>query len=351
MKKIIVMAFAAVSCGMSGLTDEGVGELRISFDSVVEETVRSVTEIPDTSEFLLTVCDASGNIIYDGKYGGCPEKLEVRAGNYTVSARSIEFTKPAFSAPQFGDEQCAVVDKDGIVNVRLMCRQINSGVRLSISSAFLSAYPDGVLFLKSSKGKLMYSYKEKRTAYFNPGPVSLILSQNGKDEVMMTRELEPQEVVVIGVDVSGAEGASGKTGISMEVDTTRNWSSDRIILGEGGRGKTQETALNVAQARASAPMTDVWVSGYVVGGDLTSAGGSFEEPFKSRSNLILGPRSTTADRNVCIAVQIPAGSLREDLNLVDNPSLLGSKICIHGDLVEEYFSLVGLKNPDDCIIY
>lgn len=349
MKKIIVLAFAAVSCGMSGLTDEGVGELRISFDSVVEETVRSAMEIPDTSEFLLTVRDAAGNMIYDGKYGGCPEALEVRAGNYTVSARSIEFTKPAFSAPQFGDEQCAAVGKDGIVNVRLMCRQINSGVRLSISSAFLSSYPDGVLFLKSSKGKLMYSYKEKRTAYFNPGPVSLILSQNGNDEVMMTRELEPQEVVVIGVDVSGAGGASEKAGISMEVDTTRNWSADRVILGEGGQGKTQETALNVAQARVSAPMTDVWVSGYVVGGDLTSSGGSFEEPFKSRTNLILGPRSATEDRNVCIAVQIPAGSLRDELNLVDNPSLLGQKICLKGDLIDDYFNMTGLKNIKDLV--
>lgn len=335
--------FFAVSCG-SGLDVGGEGELRLSFDSAMANEVRSVTDIPDTSDFLLTVANSAGSLIYDGKYGDCPESMKVSAGNYTVTVKSAKFLKPAFDAPQYGDSQCIVVEKDGIVNVSLVCRQLNSGVKLSISPAFLTAYPDGVLFLKSSEGKLMYSYSEKRIAYFNPGPVSLMLSSSGVDELLMTRELESQEILVLGVGVSGNSASSQGRGICVAVDTTRNWTAETFVIGSGSGGASQGASVTVAQARTMAPASDVWVSGYIVGGDLTSSSGAFDTPFKSKTNLILGPRSTTVDRDVCIAVQLQSGSLRDKLNLVDNPSLLGKKVSLRGDLVTDYFNLVGLKN-------
>ena len=351
--RLTAVAFSAIlsvvvsSCDYTGFSDKGEGELRLAFSSVKGGEVRSVAEIPDTSDFLLTIVNSSGASIYDGKYGDCPESLKVSTGSYTVSVRSGEFAKPAFNSPIYGDSQCVVVEKDGIVNVGLVCRQLNSGVRLSISPQFLTAYPDGVLILKSTDGKLMFSYSEKRIAFFNPGPVSLILNRTSGDEVLMTRELEPQEILVLGVGVSGNETVAQGKGITVAVDTTRNWTKDTFVIGGSGGGGASDDALSVAQARTMAPLEDVWVSGYIVGGDLTSASGSFEEPFKSKTNLILGPRSTTKDRSVCIAVQIPTGSLRDKLNLVDNPSLLGEKVCLHGDLVTDYFNMIGLKNLDD----
>lgn len=352
---LIAVAFSAIvsvmvmSCESAGLADKGEGELRLAFSSVTWGEVGAVTEIPDTSDFLLSIENASGASIYNGKYGDCPESLKVSAGSYTVTVRSSEFTKPAFNSPQYGDSQCVVVKKDGIVNVALVCRQLNSGVRLSISPQFLNAYPDGVLFLKSAEGKLMFSYSEKRIAFFNPGPVSLVLNRNSSDEVLMTRELEPQEILVLGVGVSGAAEQPQGNGISVAVDTTRNWTQESFVIGEGAGGTSSDDALSVAQARAMAPLEDVWISGYIVGGDLTSASGSFQEPFKYKTNLILGPRSATTDRSVCIAVQLPSGAFRDRLNLVDNPSLLGQKVCLHGDLVVDYFNLTGLKNLDDMV--
>lgn len=357
MKRMFMAAYAlaaflgVVSCESALSSETGEGELRISFESLVDPEVRAVTEIPDTSDFLLSVANSAGTSMYEGKYGDCPESMKVAAGNYIVSVRSGDFEKPAFASPQYGDSQCVVVEKDGIVNVGLVCRQLNSGIRLSIAPAFLTAYPDGVLFLKAAEGRLMYSYSEKRVAYFKPGPVSLILNRSGKDEVLMTRELAPQEILVLGVGVSNVQSSSEGKGLTISVDTTRTWISDRLTIGEGtvNSGVSPEKALTVAQARTMSPLNDVWVSGYIVGGDLTSASGAFEEPFKSRSNLILGPRSTTSDRNSCIAVQLSAGSLRDELNLVDNPSLLGRKVCLRGDLVSSYFNLTGLKNLEDVV--
>ena len=71
---------------------------------------------------------------------------------------------------------------------------------------------------------------------------------------------------------------------------------------------------------------------------------SFEAPFQSRTNLVLGPRSSTSDKKSCLSVQLPAGSLRDALNLVDNPSLLGRKVSLKGDIVDAYYGIPGLKN-------
>ena len=186
---MLAVFWSAVSCESALSGETGEGELRISFESMVAPEVRAVTEIPDTSDFLLTVANSAGTSMYEGKYGDCPESMKVAAGNYIVSVRSGDFEKPAFASPQYGDSQCVVVEKDGIVNVGLVCRQLNSGIRLSIAPAFLTAYPDGVLFLKAAEGRLMYSYSEKRVAYFKPGPVSLILNRSGKDEVLSALNL------------------------------------------------------------------------------------------------------------------------------------------------------------------
>ena len=105
--------------------------------------------------------------------------------------------------------------------------------------------------------------------------------------------------------------------------------------------------MTVAQAMEAAGEKDVWVCGYIVGGDLTSASASFSEPFTSRTNLLLGPRSSSSSRSSCMSVHLPAGSVRDRLNLVDNPHLLGCKVYLKGDIEASYFGLTGLKNTSE----
>ena len=105
--------------------------------------------------------------------------------------------------------------------------------------------------------------------------------------------------------------------------------------------------MTVAQARTSAGAEDVWISGYIVGGDLSSSSASFESPFKSRTNIVIGPKSTTSNRFSCLSVQLPSGHLRETLNLVDNPGNHGRKILLKGNVVEAYYGMPGVKNITD----
>lgn len=342
---LTVLSFLLPACNLLGTAEAGgLGELRVSFARDQETLTRSGFNIPDTSDFILNVKDSDGKSVYEGLYGACPESLSLPSGSYTVSVISEEFEKPAFSRPQFGDEQCVVVPSGGSINVRLVCSQTNAGIRLVVDPGFLFSYPDGVLILKSSTGRIVYGYSEKRVAYFKPGDVSLVLNQGTTDQVLMTRTLSAKEILELKVGVSG-ESQSSAGSMSVVVDTTRTWlKGEYIIGGESSGGADVSAALTVADARNSVGSESVWVSGYIVGGDLTSSSASFKKPFNSRTNLLIGPRSTTSDRNSCMSVQLPSGELRDALNLVDHPSLLGRKIYLRGDIVEAYYGLPGIKN-------
>lgn len=341
----ILAAVVTQSCNLLGDASSGEGELRISFARAQELLTRTVSAIPDTSDFILAVMDSKGKYVYEGPYGASPESMSLKAGSYTVRIISEEFSRPAFSKPQFGDEQCVVISDGDVVDLKLVCRQMNAGIRLKIDPAFLDKYPDGSLILKSSFGRLLYGYSEKRIAYFAPGSISLVLTDRGVDEILLTRTLEAQDILELKIGVSGSGDVSQdpgrQGGISVAVDTSRVWLSEEYVL---GGSPSSGSVLSVADAMSHLGEEDLRVSGYIVGGDLTSSSASFSKPFSSRTNIIIGPRSSTKDKSICLSVQLPSGDVRDDLNLVDNPALLGRKVCLRGDLVEAYYGIPGIKN-------
>lgn len=339
------------SCGRLG-DDYETGGCRLSvfFSEGSEILTRSYMNIPDTNDFHLKVLKSSGEPIYDGPYGDCPEVLDVSPGSYTVSVRSAEFSKPAFDFPVFGDDQCVMVQSGGHVCVNLVCTQMNSGVRLDISKEFKSSYSDAVLLLKSANGSLMYSFAEKRTAYFMPGAVSLMMSRGAVDDVLAVRELNACEMLLLKVLAPSAESET-MCGMTVSVDTSRVWVMQDCVAGSTSSFGDEENAMTIADARKAIGQEDVWVSGYIVGGDLTSASASFSAPFKSASNLLIGPRSVVTDRESCMSVQLPDNEVREVLNLVEHPELLGRRVCLKGDIVASYFGLCGIKNTEDFKLY
>lgn len=348
-----VSAMAAViSCERAGTDgDQAPGYLKISFPEEFYRAATASSELPDTNDFILDIRDRDGEVVYSGPYGNSPETVTVPPGSCDVSIRSSDFGKPQFSMPQYGDDQCVMVPSDGIVNVRLQCRQINSGIRLRISPDFLSAYPYGVLFVSSGQGRLMYGYSEKRIAYFLPGSVSVILNNEGKDQVLMTRTLSAQEILTVGIYVSD-KGTSQERAITVSVDTSRIWNEESYVIGGSGndRGDIPENALSVMQAKASAGEKDVWVCGYIAGGDLTRSSISFTPPFTSSTNLAIASRASADSKESCLSVSLPAGDIRDALNLVDHPENLGRRVYLNGDLVESYFGLTGIKNVSDFIL-
>lgn len=333
----------AASCDFA-VPDDRPGNLSFHFSSTSYLDTKAVVDLPDTNSFLLTIADSDGNSLYDGTYGNSPESLEVLPGTYTVSVMSTEFKAPKFSAPQYGDKQVIVVSPGGFCSIELVCRQMNAGVRLKVASNFLTSYPNGSLYLKNADGKITYGFSEKRTAYFRPGAVSLYLSNGAVDELLLTRTLESQEMLLLNVSASSVS-SSGRGGMSIQIDTTRFWSEEDFIIGQGDLdGGDMDKAYNVGQARSMAGKEDVWVYGYVVGGDLSSSSASFSGPFTSRTNLVIASRASASSKESCMSVQLQKGNIRDALNLVDNPDNLGRSVFLKGDIVESYYGIPGIQN-------
>ena len=357
---LLPLVAALGACDDFGLGAGGQGELKW----IIEGTsTRSTAEIPDTNDFILRVSDAGGKVLYEGAYGDSPEALIVDAGSYTVSVRSIEFTAPGFSRPLYGDEQVVVVQAGASVTVRLECVLLNAGVRINLAPDFLTSYPDGVLYLKSGDTRLLYGYAEKRTAYFNPGPVTLILNNLGQDETLLSRTLDARSILTLNISAPhGGAAASGK--IEVAVDTSKVWTWEYYAIGGGGsgggsssgggqenKGDVPDKAYSVSEAAAHAGESGVWVYGYIVGGDLSTAGTTVKtKSVTKNTHLAIAARSSVTAKSSCVAVELPKGALRDALNLVDHPDLIGTRVYLKGNLVTSYFGTTGLKGTSDYVL-
>ena len=375
---LLPLVAALGACDDFGLRTRGQGELRWIIEGSGPDTraataeTRASAEIPDTNDFILKVSDAGGKVLYEGAYGESPESLLVDAGSYTVAVHSIEFTAPGFSRPVYGDEQVVVVKAGSTVTVRLNCILENAGVRLQVAPDFLTSYPDGVLYLKSGDTRLMYGYSEKRIAYFKPGPISLVLNNRGVDEVLLTRTLDARTILTLNLSAPHG-GTAAASSITVAVDTAKVWNHESYVIGggsgSGGSGSGSgsggsgsgglgddsaseiDNAYSVAQAHDHTGEDDVWVFGYIVGGDLSTAGTTVKtSKLTKATHLAIASRSTVTAKASCVAVELPKGAIRDALNLVDHPDLIGTRVYLKGSLVPSYFGTTGLKSVSDYVL-
>ncbi|TWT16138.1 DUF6359 domain-containing protein [Planomicrobium sp. CPCC 101079] len=86
------------------------------------------------------------------------------------------------------------------------------------------------------------------------------------------------------------------------------------------------------------------VKGYIVGTVISGGNYDQEAPFTSATNLALADSPDETDPTKILTVQLPSGSLRTGLNLVDNPANFKAEITITGTL-KAYFSVPGLTAP------
>ena len=148
----------------------------------------------------------------------------------------------------------------------------------------------------------------------------------------------------------------------MQVDTTKNWTSENYVIGGGSGGGSgsqpggnsglnEDDAIPVGDAKAHIGEKDVILFGYIVGGDLSSAGKNVKTSGVSKNtHLAIAERSSVSVKASCVAVELPKGPVRDALNLVDHPDLIGCRVYLKGNLVESYFGTVGLKGTNDFVL-
>ncbi len=86
-----------------------------------------------------------------------------------------------------------------------------------------------------------------------------------------------------------------------------------------------------------------YIVGYVPGQTIKDAVFNAEGTEVSKTNILVAATADCTDYNLCIPVQIPAGSLRDVISLGGDPSILGKVVTLLGSR-EKYFGVLGLKS-------
>lgn len=347
---ILAVGFLATAC-FNLISQEGNASIRIAFDGFAAGTRASGdgSEIPDTDDFILTVTDVDENVIYEGRFGDSPENLLVKPGAYTITAVSLPFDGPGYEIPVFGDTRVVVVGAGEQAMVTLTCSMVNCGLKLNVEKGFKTAFPMGILYISDAHGSIMHSYDEARTAYLAPGEISVSVDDGNATRVLFRKKLEARQMLSLNLSAS-ANALPSENGISIEVDTTREWLSDRIVEGDDNEnGESAEEAMSVSEARVAAlDGTDagkkVWVCGYIVGCATSTSKIEFEEPFSKSTNIIIGDRSVSSDREYCLSVELPSGGVRDALSLPEHPWTHGQRVLLYGTLTPSYYGIPGLKS-------
>ena len=95
----------------------------------------------------------------------------------------------------------------------------------------------------------------------------------------------------------------------------------------------------------------VWTEGYVVGlvDGMNMSSAVLGAEGETMTNILIAASADETDVNKCMPVQLPAGTIRDGLNLVANPTVLGKHVKLYGTL-EPYFTVAGIKSVKDAYL-
>lgn len=128
------------------------------------------------------------------------------------------------------------------------------------------------------------------------------------------------------------------------LEGTASGGSDSPVGGEGDG--TEASPYNVTAAISKASGSGVFVKGYIVGyvsGISYDNGTVFSsDTCTVTTNLLIAATATEKNPANCMPVQIPAGVVRDALNLNQNKSNIGKEVVLYGN-IENYFRVPGIK--------
>ena len=346
----ILLPFVAIvfSCNGLKISDEEKGTLFLRFEteSLTKAVVR---DFPDSNLFVLKIAKTGGAVIYEGLYGEKPDNIQLEPGNYDVEVVSVLFSQPKFNTPCYADKRSVVVEGGATTNLSLLCKQINSGLRLMFSDAFKTRFNGYTPVVTDTKGEENYTFSENRFLYVNPGLIEIkAKGAAGVSTISVSkRELAANEMLTLYLDAVGTGMPGSKSGIV--IDTVSVWKSDEFIYGQIRDGSSKERALNIGDIEERIGEKDLWVFGYI-SGYLTASSLINTPPFSTETNLAIAETIGVSDKSKCVGITLPTGSIRAALNLSANPGNLGRKLFVRGDVVESYFGVRGVNNIKEFVL-
>jgi len=323
----------SVANGRISLAIEGVPQEHYSDGTFLKSGINT-----DTNSFILKIYSTSGEKVYDGAYGERPQEITVTPGGYEVALYSRRFSPPALDAPVFGEEHTIVVAENEQARVSFLCRQVNAGIRLTFADDFRQNFPGSGVFVLQGEKRLEYNYTQTKYAYVSTEPFAIVYSRAGKDTVLLEKSLEAGQMVNMKLSYSASRTSASV--FKVELDTARVWSSFDYNVGL----KVPTGALTIAEAKEHIGEKEIKVFGYIFGGDPSTSTVRVGPPFESRSTIVIASSMTERNRKNMMVVELPSGAVRDALNLVNNPGILGRPVVVTGTIVQSYYGYPGVKS-------
>ena len=124
---------------------------------------------------------------------------------------------------------------------------------------------------------------------------------------------------------------------------------DPTVTGTG----TKDDPYSVSKAQSvGATSANAWVKGYIVGyvsGAAIATGAVFGVPTSAETEILIADDPETTDYTKCVPVQLPAGAIRDGLELSAHSSYYKQEVSVYGQLVK-YFGVLGVKSTSCAII-
>lgn len=117
------------------------------------------------------------------------------------------------------------------------------------------------------------------------------------------------------------------------------------ITQRGTNDGTKDNPYTTAEATSFQGEKGVWVQGYIVG-SIVNNKYVFSADGATNTNIIIANNADETDQNNVVPVQLPAGALRNELNLQANTDMYKVEVIIKGDL-DAYFGTAGLRNAKE----
>ena len=341
---VLLFILMVTACESLSWNEEGKGALSIRMQKETAVRVKADVSFVD---YLIEIKDGSEGVVVSGSYSAIPDPVELDPGPYTVSALSEPMGAPAFDKPVYGSS----VDVNVVAAVKntlqMVCTQVNAGLRIVYKPEFEELYDSYSVEVTGMDGSLTYEKEEERTGYFASGTLEIVLSIDGEDPVQVSKNVIARDMLVLTIFPMEADpGTKGSIELQLSVDTTRVWRREEWKPGASASdGLTPATAYTVAEAQTLESGENVWVCGYIVGGDASTSSFKTSPPFTANTNLVIADSPVEVLRANCMAIELPTSpaSLRAEFGMVANGATLLGRRCWFRGNIEAYFGHPGLR--------
>ncbi|MFA5713489.1 MAG: DUF6359 domain-containing protein [Bacteroidales bacterium] len=306
--------------------------------------------LPDSNDFILTIRGENGEVAYSGSYGNRPVEIAVEPGSWDIEVLSTLFERANFDTPLFAHYATIVVESGKSVNLSILCSLQSGAVRLTFSHSFLERFGNYNVEVEDLNSVAHYPFHESRYLFVAPGGLTVSL-RNSYDYLFLARRvIRESELLTLNLhsstSSSGGGGDPTESPIAFwqfEVDSSVVVVNEEVVVGERRDGSSMERAILVDELSNFIGAKGVWVTGFIVG-TLKGSSISTTPPFDVATNIALGRAPNQGQRELCAAVALAQGEIRNSLNLADNPNNLSREVWVKGSVVESYYGGVGV-NP------